>query len=181
MADLLLPGESLVQRSHRHWVLLIESLLLPWAAAAVLMALLVVLPQGLVQSDYRVIAVLAVVMLVGAWTILAWIRWASASFIVTDQRVILSQGVISHSSKVIALDRIQDIGTRQSLLGRLLGYGTVEIDAAASAGKESLSHLPRPEEFRDLIFQEVESRRGWSVVPQGRIAATQQPLVGPPS
>jgi hypothetical protein len=50
--------------------------------------------------------------------------------------------------------------TKLSLLGRMLGYGRVEIDAAGAQGAEVLDHLPNPGRFRDLVFMQSEKRRG---------------------
>jgi len=76
------------------------------------------------------------------------------------RRVILDTGVVSRASKVIALDRVQDIATNQSLLGRMLGYGRIEIDSAGAAGAEVLSALPHPQRFRDEVFSRAEKLRG---------------------
>jgi hypothetical protein len=52
-----------------------------------------------------------------------------------------------------------------SLLGRMLGYGRVEVDAAGAQGAEVLDHLPDPGGFRDQVFMLSEKRRG--VAPAG--------------
>ncbi|HMJ38097.1 MAG TPA: hypothetical protein VK606_00945, partial [Verrucomicrobiae bacterium] len=55
--------------------------------------------------------------------------------------------------------------TKMSLLGRMLGYGRVEVDAAGAQGAEVLDHLPNPGSFRDQVFMQSEKRRG--VAPAG--------------
>src|SRR5437879_7262804 len=67
-------------------------------------------------------AVPAVVVL-ALWLYVAWLRWVSASLTLTEQRVVLRKGVLSQVERTIPFKRIQFIGLRQSLLGRLLGYG----------------------------------------------------------
>jgi hypothetical protein len=52
-----------------------------------------------------------------------------------------------------------------SLLGRMLGYGRVEIDAAGAQGAEVLDHLPNPGAFRDQVFMQSERRRGPAASP----------------
>ena len=151
-----MPGESLVLKAHQHWVVMVKPLLLP-VALVVLAAVADFLPS--VPSDYKTIGTLAAVALLGLWLIVVWIRWSSRSFTVTDRRVILDTGVFGRSSKVIALDRVQDIATNQSLLGRLLGYGRIEIDSAGAAGREVLSALPNPQHFRDEVFSLSEQLR----------------------
>ncbi len=147
-------------RSHRHWVLLVHAMWLP----VLLLVLVLVLDgwdrtAGRLSGDVKLIATLVIVALAGLWTIVTWLRWAAASLTITDQRVILDGGVFSRTSKIISLDRVQDVSTRQSVLGRILGYGQVEIDAAGSAGAEILDHLPAPTRVRDQVFLQSEQLR----------------------
>jgi uncharacterized membrane protein YdbT with pleckstrin-like domain len=157
MANELMPGETLVMKEHQHWIVMIKPLLLP-IAIVVLVALLDAFKT--IPSDYRILATLAAVALLGLWLIVVWVRWNSRSFTITDRRVILDTGIVSRASKVIALDRVQDISTNQSLLGRMLGYGRIEIDSAGAAGAEVLSALPHPQRFRDEVFSRAEKLRG---------------------
>lgn len=153
-----MPGESLVRSAHRHWVLLLKELLFP--VALLVLALVVDGAVGALRQDVKVVLTLGALALGGLWAIVVWWQWASASFTITDQRVLLLSGVISRTTKVIALDRVQDVSTRQTILGRLLNYGTVEIDAAGVGGAEVLDHVPDPGDFRDEVFVQAERRRG---------------------
>jgi uncharacterized membrane protein YdbT with pleckstrin-like domain len=169
LADKLILGETVVRSVHRHWLLLVKELLLP--AALLVLVLLVDALVGAPSQDLKLVLTLGVLALGGLWAIVVWWQWASASFTVTDQRVVLRSGVISRATKVIALDRVQDVSTRQSILGRLLNYGTVEIDAAGASGAELLDHVPEPADFRDEVFVQAERRRS-AVAPA---AAVPQP------
>jgi uncharacterized membrane protein YdbT with pleckstrin-like domain len=152
----LLPGENLVVTVHRHWIVLAQSLLLPVLAVVVVVAATLVLP---LSPDVRVLVLLIGLAAAGLWTIVGWVRWASTSLTVTDHRVVMETGILSRESKVIPLDRVQDVSTRQSLAGRLFGYGTVEIDAAGPTGSELLDHVPNPHELRDQVFAVSETLR----------------------
>ena len=156
MSNDLMPGESLVLREKQHWVVMIQPLLLP--VALVVLAVVADFLQ-IIPSDFRLLATLAMVALLGVCLIVVWVRWSSRSFTVTDRRVILDTGILSRATRVIALDRVQDITTNQSLLGRMLGYGRIEIDSAGAAGTEVLSALPRPSHVRDVVFAEAETLR----------------------
>jgi len=161
----LLPGETAVLKRHQHWVMPVKAMTLP-VALVVLALLLDVLLRDRLSSDVKLVLTLLALAIAGIWAIVTWIRWSATAFTITDQRVILDSGVLSRSSKVIPIDRVQDVSTRRSLPGRLLGYGTVEIDAAGAAGAERLDHVPAPESFRDQVFMESERlRRGPSAQP----------------
>jgi uncharacterized membrane protein YdbT with pleckstrin-like domain len=162
MTEELMPGESLVLKEKQHWIVMVRPLLLPVALVvlAAVADLLAVIP-----GDFRLIATLAAVAILGLALIFVFIRWSSRSFSITDRRVILDTGIFSRSTKVIALDRVQDIATNQSLLGRMLGYGRIEIDSAGASGAEVLSALPNPGRFRDAVFAEAENLRTQGVHP----------------
>jgi len=99
------------------------------------------------------------------WLIVVWIRWQSTSYTLTDQRIIIETGVFGRSSKIIPIDRVQDCTTKQTLIGRIFGFGRVEVDAAGAQGAEVLNPLPNPGQFRDQVFVQSERRRGGAASP----------------
>ncbi|HXM72091.1 MAG TPA: PH domain-containing protein [Candidatus Dormibacteraeota bacterium] len=161
----LLPGENLVLKDHPHWVVLIKSIWIPIVAV-----ILVVIADFTILLDnynswnlpprFRTFLTLGVVALAGLWLIVVWIRWQSTTYTLTDQRIKIETGVFGRQEKIIPIDRVQDCTTRMSLLGRMLGYGRVEVDAAGAQGAEVLDHLPNPGSFRDQVFMQSEKRRG---------------------
>jgi len=161
----LLPGENLVLKAHPHWIVLLKSIWIPIVAVV-----LVVIADFTILLDnynswnlpprFRTYVTLGVVAIAGLWLIVVWIRWQSTSYTLTDQRIKIETGVFGRQEKVIPIDRIQDCTTRMSLLGRMLGYGRVEVDAAGAQGAEVLDHLPNPGSFRDQVFMQSERRRG---------------------
>ena len=162
MAGELLPGENLILKLHQHWIFVAKSLLIPIALLLLVVVADIVLGSTS-ASSIRLPLTLAIVAIALLWLIVVWIRWRSIVYTLTDQRIKLESGVFSRSEKIIPIDRIQDCTTRQSLIGRILGYGRVEVDAAGAQGAEVLVHLPKPGVFRDHVFVQSERRRG--VVP----------------
>lgn len=158
----LLPGENLVIKAHPHWITFIRSLIVPAVLViAVLWADFSNLLNGTnLPSNFRALLALAAFTLAGLWLIVVWIRWRSTAYTLTDQRIKIETGVFGRQEKVIPIDRVQDCTTRQSIFGRMLGYGRVEVDAAGAQGAEILDHLPRPGTFRDQVFVQSEKRRG---------------------
>lgn len=158
----LLPGENLIIKDHPHWVVLIKSVLFP-----VLLGILVLIadftvlgPDNIYVPHLRTILSLGVLALALLWLIIVWIRWQSTTYTLTDQRIKIETGVLGRQEKVIPIDRVQDCTTMMSVMGRMLGYGRVEVDAAGAQGAEVLNHLPNPGTFRDQVFMQSEKRRG---------------------
>jgi len=159
----LLPGETLVLKRHPHWVTLIGNLILP-----VLLVIAVVVADfsflspnhGTYTPGLRKVLSIGVGVVALVWFIVVWIRWQSTSYTLTDQRIKIETGIFSRQEKIIPIDRVQDCMTKQSLIGRILGYGRVEVDAAGAQGAEVLNNLPSPGAFRDEVFVLSEKRRG---------------------
>jgi uncharacterized membrane protein YdbT with pleckstrin-like domain len=152
MPTQLLTGERLVLPPlRRHWVLLVRNLAAPVLAAVGGAALVEVVARWLLPADLRLLLTVADVAMLGLWTIAVWLRWEGDSLTVTDQRVVLEEGVFQRTSKVIPLGRVQDVSTVQTLLGRLLDYGTVEIDAAGPSGAERFVYVRGPVRVRDQV------------------------------
>ena len=156
----LLPGENLVLKDHPHWITLVKSVIVP----VVLVIVVAVADFTVLFDNYvphlRTFLSLGVIALTLLWFIVVWIRWQSITYTLTDQRITIETGVFGRQQKIIPIDRVQDCTTKQSVLGRILGYGRVEVDAAGAQGAEVLDHLPNPGDFRDQVFMQSEKRRG---------------------
>lgn len=166
MTSQLLPGENLILKDHPHWIVVVKSLVVP----IVLLIVAAVIDVTVTNSgiaNFQLFVALAAIAIAGLWLIVVWIRWQSTSYTLTDQRIKIETGVFGRQSKMIPIDRVQDCTTKQSLIGRMLGYGRVEVDAAGAQGAEVLDHLPNPGVFRDQVFVQSERRRagGPSVQP----------------
>jgi uncharacterized membrane protein YdbT with pleckstrin-like domain len=175
----LLPGENLVLKAHPHWITIVKSVVVPVVLfIAVLIADFTLLgPDWYYVPHLRTFLTLGVLALALLWLIVVWIRWQSISYLLTDQRITIQSGVFSRQEKIVPIDRVQDCSTKQSLLGRVLGYGRVEVDAAGAQGAEVLDHLPRPGDFRDQVFVHSEKRRVGAVPP----ASSSAPVPANPS
>ena len=159
MPSELLPGENLILKTHQHWIVLVKSLVIPLVLLVIAVIFDFAVTSGQV-SESRAIVTLAAIAIAVLWLIVVWIRWQATAYTLTDQRIKIEAGVFGRSSKVIPIDRIQDCTTKQTLFGRMVGYGRVEVDAAGAQGAEVLDHLPHPAEFRDQVFVQSERRRG---------------------
>jgi uncharacterized membrane protein YdbT with pleckstrin-like domain len=162
MPSELLPGENLVLKAHQHWIVIVKSLVIPVVLLVIAGVVDVLVKSGTGIPHFRTIVSLAAIAIAGVWLIVVWIRWQSTAYTLTDQRIKIDSGVFGRSSKTIPIDRIQDATTKQTLFGRMLGYGRVEVDAAGAQGAEVLDHLPNPGAFRDQVFMLSERRRGGS-------------------
>lgn len=152
----LLPGERILTRATRHWIVLVRPIVTTVLATAISLVVLVLLH---IRGELRLFLMLAVILVgIGVLNLYYW-GWRAHEYVLTDQRVILNEGIVSKFSRSIAIDRIQDLTTFQGLWGRTWGFGDIELESAGREGAELLSTVPRPQQLRNAIFGQIEARR----------------------
>jgi len=142
----LLPGERILVRSVRHWVVLLRPTVTTVLAVAVSLVVLLLLP---IPRELRLLLMLGAVLAGLVVVNLYYWGWRAHEYVLTDQRVILNEGIISKFSRSIAIDRIQDLTTFQGLWGRTWGFGDIELESAGRDSAEVLSTVPRPQQLRN--------------------------------
>lgn len=156
----LQPGEEILYRAYvTRWSLL------PVAVLAGLAVVLAAFAWFGLQHGILALALLAIAVIFGA--VYAWrdfIRRAN-DFVLTNHRIIQEIGVLSRRSIDSRLDKINNVEHRQTLLGRLLSYGDVEIDTASQAGISVFRNVSHPLELRNGILAAAEQYRSSGRMP----------------
>ena len=73
-------------------------------------------------------------------------KWTTER-VLTNERYIQKIGWIRRETEEISLDRVEEVNLTQSLLGRIFGFGTVDLSGTGS-GKIILKYIDEP-----LVFQ----------------------------
>jgi uncharacterized membrane protein YdbT with pleckstrin-like domain len=149
---ILEPGEKVRRWGKLHWII--------YARAWMLFAISLVLVLGAGhfvsnpgQQHYTaILLILGVVFFVIAavHAVLAWIERVTTEIAVTDYRVIRKTGLIRRATIEINALRVESVDVRQSVLGRLLGYGTVEV-RGTGIGLEPLQRIADPIDLRRAV------------------------------
>ncbi len=87
----------------------------------------------------------------------------NTSFKLTGQRLVLKRGVLRQQSKMLIVQRIQDVSIEQGILARAVGYGSVRVESAGQRGMVILTDVPRPQTWRDYILSAATGRMVISV------------------
>ena len=77
----------------------------------------------------------------------------SDEFVITNKRVIMKTGLIKRRTIELNLTMIESVNVDQSVLGRILGFGNIQI-VGSGGTKETFSNIKKPLEFRKK-FQEL--------------------------
>jgi uncharacterized membrane protein YdbT with pleckstrin-like domain len=106
------------------------------------------------------------VVLIG-WLIYPVFAWFFAHFILTDRRLILSQGIVNKSTMAMPLEMLNDVRTSQNAWERVFNYGDVVIETAGEFGQQPFTNIGNPVEVKKQIFEQrkvyeelQETRRG---------------------
>jgi uncharacterized membrane protein YdbT with pleckstrin-like domain len=161
---LLGDGEFVIASTRTHWkalVLPVLALLVTCAAAGFLIA---VVPAGSTHG-VMVLVVLGIAVLVIVYaTIRPFLVWLTASYTVTNRRLINRSGVLTRRGRDIPLQRINDVKYERGLLDRLLGCGTLVISDASEEGRSVLPDVPDVEKLQlvitDLLFGDSDDGTG---------------------
>jgi len=80
-----------------------------------------------------------------------YFQWKVNIWVVTSFRVIDEAGLLSHYAKESPLEKINNVSYDQSLWGRLLNFGHVEIQTAAEIGATDYYNVYHPKRLKDTI------------------------------
>jgi uncharacterized membrane protein YdbT with pleckstrin-like domain len=143
----LQPNEQVVAIGRLHWII--------YGSAIALLALAVAgFVCGMAIPESRQIMWLVALILVGVAALLtfrAWFEQWITEIAVTDMRVIFKTGFIRRRTSEMNMSKVESVTVNQSMLGRLLGYGTVHIRGTGE-GIEHLHRIASPLEFRTAII-----------------------------
>jgi membrane protein YdbS with pleckstrin-like domain len=165
VARYLFPTEKFRGEWKRHWIQLAREI-----AIGVVATFVIGYATGWL-AKHNADAMVTVAILAYA-AILGWVAWQVTDwyfdrFILTNKRVMVVSGVVTRNVAMMPLLRVTDMKYVQSPLGRMLNYGTFELE---SAGQEQalrkINNLPNPNELYLRIVEEmyepeaVEARLG---------------------
>jgi len=155
----LAVGEKSVEALHPHW----KTLAGPVATAFVIVAALLVgevlIPGGRYAAIERLAAAGLAIVLLMWWLTYPLLKWRTTRYELTTRRMRLRTGVVARNGSDIPLSRITDVSFRKSPLDRLLGCGTLVVEAAGEHAEIILPQVPHVERVSAALFQLAEDER----------------------
>jgi uncharacterized membrane protein YdbT with pleckstrin-like domain len=82
---------------------------------------------------------------------------------VTNLRVVDEYGVFSNNSKESPLEKINNVSYNQSFIGKIFGYGNVQIQTAAEIGSTTYFSVADPKKLKDTITHMQEEYKSYRV------------------
>ena len=142
MKTQLKKDEEIILETKPHWLTLAGPFFLMLIGSVI----------GIVIGSYG----LLILLVLAGYFIFKIIQRNNNLWIVTNLRVIDEYGVFSNNTKESPLDKINNVSYLQSFLGKIFGYGNVQIQTAAEIGSTTYFEVENPKELKDTITRMQE-------------------------
>jgi len=132
----LLPDEQIVYKATLHWTIF-------WQCWVIILI-------GIVSLIFQPIVGGLIIfggLLVG---LRKFIEYKTSEFAVTTKRVIIKVGVFRRRTLELLLRQVEAISVEQTVLGRMLGFGSVTLTGTGGV-REVFHNISSPLEFRRQI------------------------------
>ena len=178
--DLLGRDEQVLYDGRQHAFVLISNILTEMFLIAVLIAAGVAaraafpnpIVLGMPVGQVVLIACGLISLFVLFSAVLDYFRWNNEQYIVTDHRVIQIRGIFNKDVIDSSLDKINDVELRQSWLGRIFDYGTIEILTASEVGINEMRQIAHPLAFKRAMLDAKQNyQRGFGYLDPQQLAA----------
>jgi hypothetical protein len=153
---LLASGERILRRSRQHWFVMAWNS--RWAIVAVIAAVALLILRLAISGSSLVLDILGYVTLllfviglvVVAW---GWIRYQNEEFVITSRRIIHVSGVVNKKASDSSLEMINDAVLTESMIGRMFGFGDLDVLTASENGDERLRMLRDAKAFKKAMIE----------------------------
>ena len=159
LKSLLGENEEVLFVTHHHWLVLFGEIL----AEALVALVLVVLVSLILIMKWAPITIAPFVPLGYLLLIIPLISllrdvliWRSREYVVTNRRVMQLAGVFNKNTTDSSLDKVNDVKMSQSFMGRMLGYGNIEILTASELGVNKFTYIGRPIQYKTAMLNAKE-------------------------
>jgi uncharacterized membrane protein YdbT with pleckstrin-like domain len=154
MRTQLKKDEKLLIIIRQHWI----KLVLPIFAWLLLTAVLLFWLQNAVA--------LIIILVTAIYPMAEYINWKYNLWAVTNMRVVDESGFFTRYSKESPLDKINNVEYDQPVMGRILGYGNVDIQTAAEMGETKYTLIHHPKLLKDTITHAQEEYKKIQITSQ---------------
>ncbi len=145
----LQPGETIVYSTKLHWIIY-------WKAIFLIIICIILAVSAWYTADNQnvslalVIAAIIFALLALSSAFVKFIKRWTTELAVTDRRVIYKERLIARRTLEMNRSRVESVDVYQSVLGRLLGYGTITLRGTGGSG-EPMPNIDDPLTFRSYI------------------------------
>jgi hypothetical protein len=152
--SLLASGEQIVRNQRQHWFGLVYRLGMGILSILIAVVLFVVgsqfSPDGFIGTLRAILGIVTLILFVGGigQIGLSYFRWENDRDVLTTRRIIQTQGFINRKAADTSLEKINDALYEQGVIGRIFGFGALDVMTASASGINKMRFLTTPMEFK---------------------------------
>jgi uncharacterized membrane protein YdbT with pleckstrin-like domain len=129
------------------------------------LAVLVVVILGVLVGEWGLSVGIAAALVV-LTLVIGYLRRVSTKYLITNQRLRISRGIVRRHVQETRLERVQNVNYQQSVLDRMLGVGTVDFDTAGTDDSEfRFEWVDGPEKVVRAVDHAIEEARAEAMNP----------------
>jgi uncharacterized membrane protein YdbT with pleckstrin-like domain len=147
-------NEKVVFATRQHWLVIWRPIVVSIILAALIVAAVIVLLAP--TLGLSVIGLVLLVLPLGR-IIMVVLDWVNEEYIVTNRRIIQTEGVFNKRVADSSLEKVNDVVMSQSFWGRIWGYGEIEIMTASEIGVNKLHQVANPVRFKTTMLDQKEA------------------------
>lgn len=106
-----------------------------------------------IQVAFKIFLILAILMVL--------LDWLCTNYYLTNLKLIEERGIFGKRIMMVPLNKVQDITCKLGILGRIFGFGDLEIESAGTYGKIVFSFIANPirrkEEINEALLKIKEN------------------------
>jgi uncharacterized membrane protein YdbT with pleckstrin-like domain len=145
----LQPGETIVYSTKLHWIIYW------WAIFLIILCIITAGSAWYTADNQNLSLALVIVAIICALLALSsafgkFIKRWTTELAITDRRVIYKERLIARRTLEMNRSRVESVDVYQSILGRLLGYGTIRLRGTGGS-LEPMPNIDDPLTFRSYI------------------------------
>ncbi len=150
---MLNEGETILLDTHPHW----------WMFAGAVTRLVLVIGlavAGVAQFDEEFVNYvgIALIAIAAINLVVVYLKWITTDFVLTSDRLVTRDGILSRHSREIPLERINDLTCHQSLFERIIRAGDLMIESGGELGQTRFSNFGNPFELQNAVHRAIEAR-----------------------
>ena len=157
--EYLLPSERRVIRVRQHWAVMLRDIV----ETALFVILLIIAQADLSGGNSVFIDNLVFYLgLIALFRLtIRVIMWWVERIVITNKRVMISKGVLTHNVGMMPLGKVTDLTFRRTFMGRILNYGTMIVESAGQIqALNKVRYMPRPEEIYEALSELIFGEKG---------------------
>ncbi len=157
LENLLSEREKIILVTRQHWFLLASAIFFEITAIIIIFAATVTAAIFFQFYALIIAAIGFVLLLIPIFSMIRDILlWSNHQYLVTNRRVVQISGVMNKSITDSSLEKVNDVKMEQTALGRMFGYGDIEILTASELGVNVFKRIDDPVGFKQAMLNAKE-------------------------